>query len=354
MAFASLWCGACTSLQGDLVELHCSSGDVADAGLAGDLPITSCSKVVVEHKALQDDNDSERSTGSPGESLVPSDTATGTIVPKEEHRQEEQVPDWAEAVASSTGGDGDGKGPSLAEALACGPSKNKAMATNASIVRSSSRLNTRSDSGLIRECASLPIPAKPQGKNPLSSKKMLGIDLQSIRTSLEADEGPVQRFMAEVLGCTAFVTTPWATSRHNIFEKEEPKKGRIPNIFFRRSKYRASLPTDIPPSVAKLVGIPDSVDARSLFALGVSDTELVLVQQSNVQGIMFSDRFRLQNTFRFTQDGDDVLLEQWAEVKWSKPLPWTHTPVKLYVEKKARAEAKDTFGDFARIICQNA
>jgi hypothetical protein len=114
------------------------------------------------------------------------------------------------------------------------------------------------------------------------------------------------------------------------------------------------MPTDIPNSVARLIGIPAAVDARSLFALSCADDRLVLVQQSMVQGIMFSDRFRLQNTFSFVQEADGVLLSQWAEVIWDKPLPWTHTPVKMFVEKKARAEAKSTFRDFARRIQEDA
>jgi hypothetical protein len=102
------------------------------------------------------------------------------------------------------------------------------------------------------------------------------------------------------------------------------------------------------------MGIPDAVDARSLFALCCSDDQLVLVQQSMVQGIMFSDRFRLQNTFSFMQEADGVLLSQWCEVIWDKPLPWTHTPVKMFVEKKAKAEAKSTFRDFAARIQEDA
>jgi len=212
-----------------------------------------------------------------------------------------------------------------------------------------------SSSGLHRECEVLPLPSVPVGRKPLVSQKLPGLDIKSIRTSLEMEEGPVQRFMREILGCSEFNTTPWAARRPTAADTEGAKKaGTGTSIFFRRSRYRAAMPSDIPSSVARLVGMPDSVDARSLFVLGCMDDQLVLVQQSMVQGVMFSDRFRLQNTFSFVQEADGVLLSQWAEVIWDKPLPWTHTPVKMFVEKKARAEAKSTFRDFARRIQDGA
>lgn len=212
----------------------------------------------------------------------------------------------------------------------------------------------KASTGLLRECEELPLPAMPVGLKPLVSQKLPGLNIRSIRESLEADEGPVQRFMQEVLGCSEFSTSPWAASRDVADSQCANKASPDASIFFRRSKYRALLPSDIPNSVARLIGIPDSVDARSLFALGCRDDQLILVQQSMVQGIMFSDRFRLQNTFSFVQEADGVLLSQWAKVIWDKPLPWTHTPVKIFVEKKAKAEAKSTFRDFARIIQDDA
>lgn len=203
-------------------------------------------------------------------------------------------------------------------------------------------------SAIIDECATLPPPRVPKGLKPVTSELLVGTTIHAIRESLEAEEGPVQKFMREVLGCSDFNTTPWAASRKNL------NKGSRQGLFFRKSRYRALLPTDIPGPVARLVGVPESVDAHSLFALSCSENELVLVQQSFVKGIMYSDRFRLQNTFCFTQEQGGCSLAQWAEVIWTKPLPWTHTPVKVFVEKKAKAEAKATFRDFARTISEAA
>lgn len=203
-------------------------------------------------------------------------------------------------------------------------------------------------SAIISECAGLPPPRAPEGLKPITSGHLPGTTISAIREALEAEDGPVQKFMREVLGCSDFSTTPWAASRRNLGDA-----GRQ-GLFFRKSRYRALLPADIPGPVARLVGAPPSLDAHSLFALGCSESELVLVQQSFVKGIMYSDRFRLQNTFSFTQVKDGCTLAQWAEVVWTKPLPWTHTPVKVFVEKKARAEAKGTFRDFARTIQEAA
>jgi hypothetical protein len=207
---------------------------------------------------------------------------------------------------------------------------------------------------LEAECSNLPAPIAPCGLKPLSSQKLSGVSIEQIRFALQATEGPVQKFMREILACDDFSTTPWAESQSD--NRILGTQGARQNIFFRRSRYRAKMPADVPAPVRKLIGIPEYANARSLFALGCSDQELVLVQQSFVQGIMYSDRFRLQNTFCFTQEDDGCLLSQWAETVWSKPLPWSHTPVKVFVEKRAKAEAKCTFRDFARTIqeaCDN-
>lgn len=203
-------------------------------------------------------------------------------------------------------------------------------------------------SNVEAECSILPAPSAPRGLKPLTSQKLCGVTIEQIRTALQAVDGPFQKFMHEILGCEDFSTTPWAASRSD--NRISDRRGVKQIVFFRRSRYRAKMPEDVPGPIRKLIGIPEYANAHSLFALGCSDQELVLVQQSFVQGIMYSDRFRLQNTFCFTQEANGCLLAQWAEVVWSKPLPWSHTPVKVFVEKRAKAEAKSTFRDFARTI----
>jgi len=340
--FVSLLCGTCGPAKDDTSELV-ESFPNAPSILIGSDSLEPClpespEKIVADSLSEQSTRDSSSDSGSAAIGVAALTLGDANDVQVSGlQRQPSDTSQWS------------------CKAMPSAPLAPKAFQSSGSASRRPHLNFSHSSSGLQRECEVLPIPTVPVGLKPLTSQKLLGLDIKSIRASLELEEGPVQRFMREILGCSDFSTTPWAARRISADVEDSAKKASAAtSVFFRRSLYRAAMPSDIPSSVARLVGIPDSVNARSLFVLVCKDDQLILVQQSMVQGIMFSDRFRLQNTFSFAQEADGVLLSQWAEVIWDKPLPWTHAPVKMFVEKKARAEAKSTFRDFAKIIHDDA
>lgn len=350
--FVSLLCGTCGPAKDDTSELVESFAN-APSILIGSDSLEPClpespEKIVADSLSEQSTRDSSSDSGSAAIGVAALTLGDANDVQVSElQRQPSDTSQWScQAMPSA---------PLAPKAFQSSGSATGLFLPSGSASRRPHLNFSHSSSGLQRECEVLPLPTVPVGLKPLTSQKLIGLDIKSIRASLEVEEGPVQRFMREILGCSDFSTTPWAVRRISADVEDSAKKASAAtSVFFRRSLYRAAMPSDIPSSVARLVGIPDSVNARSLFVLGCKDDLLILVQQSMVQGIMFSDRFRLQNTFSFAQEADGVLLSQWAEVIWDKPLPWTHAPVKMFVEKKARAEAKSTFRDFAKIIHDDA
>jgi len=78
----------------------------------------------------------------------------------------------------------------------------------------------------------------------------------------------------------------------------------------------------------------------------------VLLQHSYTRDVLYGDRFKVQNASRFHKDEDSncVILDQWMEIVWDKPLPWTHGVVRHFIEAKARSDALAFSADLARCI----
>eukprot|EP00427_Karlodinium_veneficum_P036396 CAMPEP_0169290544 /NCGR_PEP_ID=MMETSP1016-20121227/61754_1 /TAXON_ID=342587 /ORGANISM="Karlodinium micrum, Strain CCMP2283" /LENGTH=328 /DNA_ID=CAMNT_0009381057 /DNA_START=65 /DNA_END=1051 /DNA_ORIENTATION=- len=326
--FVSLLCGTCGPAKDDTSELVESLPN-APSILIGSDSLEPClpespEKVVADSLSEQSTRDSSSDSGSAAIGVAAFTLGDANDVQVSEVQRQPSDTSQGSCKAMSSA-------PLAPKAFQSSGSATGVFLPSGSASRRPHSNFSHSSSGLQGECEALPLPTVPVGLKPLTSQKLLGLDIKSIRASLEVEEGPVQRFMREILGCSDFSTTPWAARRISADVEDGAKKASAAtSVFFRRSLYRAAMPSDIPSSVARLVGIPDSVKAS------------------------FSDRFRLQNTFSFAQEADGVLLSQWAEVIWDKPLPWTHAPVKMFVEKKARAEAKSTFRDFAKIIHDDA
>jgi hypothetical protein len=116
-----------------------------------------------------------------------------------------------------------------------------------------------------------------------------------------------------------------------------------------------------------MLNIPESVCSTTVWRLCSSAGEccgwspsardiehLNIIQHSYTKDVLYGDRFKLQNILSFREAPEGVILRQWAEVIWLKPLPWTHGMVKKFVEQRCISDITKMAPVHARIIEESA
>lgn len=188
--------------------------------------------------------------------------------------------------------------------------------------------------------ASRNVPSKaPHNEKPMFEKHVPQAAIDSIRSALLRTDGwPMSRFLDEVMGCYDIDAAEW---------KPDPA---IAGTLVRKCQYKAPVPADVPDTIKRIVGLPDVVTTTSAFRLHSGPGEVTLVQQSYTRDVMYGDRFKIQHTISFKQEPDGVVSRQWASVVWDQPLPWTHSMIRHFVEKKATADSRKMAPQVLRMI----
>jgi hypothetical protein len=180
------------------------------------------------------------------------------------------------------------------------------------------------------------MPATP----PLICETFPNCGVESVRGALSGlADCPLLLFLEQVIGCTNIRTSGWKSCPDNSGHK------------VRKSVYTMPAPSDIPASVRKILGVPEFLQGTTVQRLCGGEDEITHVQQSYSSDILYGDRFMIQAITHFAADKDGgVLMRQWIEPIWTRSLPWTHGVVKVFADRKARAEAVATSADFTRIV----
>merc|ERR1711994_228071 len=108
---------------------------------------------------------------------------------------------------------------------------------------------------------------------------------------------------------------------------------------------------DIPDIVVKALKLPPQLPGTTLSCISCTDTEFMLTSWTKIEGISYSDRFRIQNVLAartLPKGGIDV--RQWGNVVWTQPLPWPHAFLGKLVERESMAEVRKQAERFARFI----
>jgi hypothetical protein len=209
----------------------------------------------------------------------------------------------------------------------------------------------------------LPGPAPPTRVPPLLVQHLPGVTIAGLRKAFESTENcPNTRFLREVLGATYITSSRWA---------------QCPNFAgtqVRKISCMMPVPNETPEFIRRLLNIPESICSTTVWRLcsegaGASGwspstrgwspsahdvQRLNIVQQSYTKDVMYGDRFKLQNILSFREAPEGVTLQQWAEVIWLKPLPWTHGMVKKFVEQRCISDITKMAPVHARIIEESA
>ncbi|CAE7223854.1 unnamed protein product [Symbiodinium sp. KB8] len=151
---------------------------------------------------------------------------------------------------------------------------------------------------------------------------------------------PLLQFLSQVGGCHDIHTSLWEDCRDVAAAK------------IRKCCYMAPIPDDIPNFARRLLNIPSQISTCSVWRLFYTPEEMWFVQHSYTGDVLYGDRFKVQCTVRFTQEPDAkiVTVEQWVEIAWDKPLPFTHAMVRCFIESKAHADGRALGGDLVRCI----
>jgi len=200
------------------------------------------------------------------------------------------------------------------------------------------RLTRRRSTGVQ---AARNVPARaPDGVKPIFEKAVDG-SLDAIRAAfLRLENCPMVRFLEEYMECYDIEATEWKPD------------DTVAGTLVRKCHYAAPVPADVPDSVAKLVGLPPVVGTTTVYRLRTVDPgEVTLVQQSYTGDVMYGDRFKIQHTISFKEEaGGMIVSRQWTQIVWEQPLPWTHSMIRHFIEKRTKSESSRSAPQLLRMI----
>lgn len=187
---------------------------------------------------------------------------------------------------------------------------------------------------------SLSVPTSP----PISSHHLPNATVDMIRCAItRTRQCPLIQILEEA-GCYNLVVTPW-----------EPCPSLV-GTEVRKCCYSVAVPTDIPSIAKRMLNLPDDISCTSVWRLRrLAENQIVLVQHSYSKDILYGDRFKVQSIVTFTEENDigGVTMQQWVEVLWDKPLPWTHTVLVRLIESRAYSDTVGYGPELARLVTKS-
>lgn len=175
---------------------------------------------------------------------------------------------------------------------------------------------------------SVPAPETMPIARPLVWETLPGVRLEDVHAALSCPRECVTLQYLDMLGCHVQLTSGWNPCPDNT------------EHVVRKIVYEMPIPSDVPPAMAKLIGVPKTLQGSTVQRLWHSDDEVKLVQHAYSRGMMHGDRFLVQSIMNFRRsEKGGVEMRQWVDPIWTGSLPWTLGAVKTFVEKKVKAEA---------------
>eukprot|EP00927_Polykrikos_kofoidii_P067314 TRINITY_DN62815_c0_g1_i1.p1 TRINITY_DN62815_c0_g1~~TRINITY_DN62815_c0_g1_i1.p1 ORF type:complete len:347 (-),score=32.36 TRINITY_DN62815_c0_g1_i1:114-1106(-) len=192
---------------------------------------------------------------------------------------------------------------------------------------------------LMMLCSEPLSPLVQPSEMHLPTRHLAGTTLRRIREAMESDAetAPLCVFM-EKLRFQDVIRTPWLECSD-------------PGMRLQRSSYVVPLPGDIPNFVRRLIQVPKHIKNTVIYRLCSCNDTLFFTTCTRPEGFAYSDRVYFRHIHCFKEGArGGVEWSQWSEVHWTKPLPWTHQPIRSLIERRAKAEAKAGEHVFANIL----
>lgn len=186
----------------------------------------------------------------------------------------------------------------------------------------------------------VPALVVPGNRPALVADTVPMMSLAQLQAAVQApDGGCFGRVLVETLKCRDFTHAAW---------RQHPSGAHCGSM-----TYVMPAPEDIPDAVRRLVTIPATITGISKTWFKVSDDgeELILLQHISSKGVVYCDRFRVEYVYTFKPgEAGGLAVSVWAEIVWSKPLPWTHALLTRSLERKVKTETVANFNVFRRVL----
>lgn len=182
-------------------------------------------------------------------------------------------------------------------------------------------------SSMSAALAQIPDYPAVESKDPLLSTIFQDFTFETMCAEFESEDWFIDDFMRETLNAIEMRTSSW-------------KRGVRPGAMVRDSHIIMPVPPDVPRAVALILGMPETVTVTATFQFRRSGEEATLVMHSSTHGVPFGDSFRVEDTIRFGPHANGVEFRKWTKAAWIKPMSWTLKPVKIFLERKVRSEAR--------------
>lgn len=166
----------------------------------------------------------------------------------------------------------------------------------------------------------------PEGP-PACSGEVKGVTFSALKEALSGTDWIIPKYIEKVNRAHDIVDNRWANSK------------LVPGTKVRKVVFTMPLPKELPRAVAMLVKIPEESKVTNAYRLRSEASQAVLSVQTCTHDVTLGESFRIQETMAFYPESGGVGIKKWVEVVWVAPLPWTHGPIKAFVEKKAHEES---------------
>lgn len=184
-------------------------------------------------------------------------------------------------------------------------------------------------STFTKDADSLP-SAVPDSMGPNLQVLMPNATMKGIRKFLgKSREWPLRKFLEDHHKILDVEEAPWAAS------------SRVPGTFMRRLRFRMPMPDDVPPTLRKLVRIPDYSLVTYLARLGCTQDQIVLLTETCSHEVTYGESFWVRDVLVFSDSAEGgVLFEKFTSVRWVNALPWYASAIGTFIEMKAKGDAE--------------
>eukprot|EP00927_Polykrikos_kofoidii_P061839 TRINITY_DN56668_c0_g1_i1.p1 TRINITY_DN56668_c0_g1~~TRINITY_DN56668_c0_g1_i1.p1 ORF type:complete len:488 (-),score=58.81 TRINITY_DN56668_c0_g1_i1:59-1522(-) len=221
--------------------------------------------------------------------------------------------------------------------------RKRSMSITDRISASMGRSMSSASATFVPEVKGGPLPSATmphEGSNcsPIGTERVGYVSISAVRAMMEK-EAFLREYVQEAFKAYEIKSTNWVASK------------QVSGTFSRKIRFMMKLPKEVPRALAAMVKIPEASRVTVVFRLRSTDEEVVLSSQCCTHEVPFGENFRVQETCGIRGlFGGGVEVKKWTDIIWTSPLSWAFRSLQNMIEKRAKAETKNSLPTFAAIV----